>query len=343
VGGTLRRFAEATCIFVFGLLTFGPLPSFAQAPSPDLAALQSQVDAYISPAAKSEIDGLLGDYNAMKIGQTYSANSPTLGPEKDGNADSTWTKMSYTAQSASQLIGYASDLCASQAVYTQLVAKGVKVDQAKFNEIRDKFCKLVMAAAELKHRYDKYQQIKQNGITLAKRSKSKEHDFKGYHRTFGVGMSLVYKPDIANTLENGVHPDETFEYNSWMKWSDDKPTPLNIIKKIREMRNKDAGHCDGHAFHVINGKEVDGWLYLDVVNVTSSKVTVQNCAKIDYHNTHKTHEFPELTMEAPFGYLYELEQMKDSAKAKLKDKIKDKVVSMIGANEKIVDLLKKIK
>jgi hypothetical protein len=317
--------------------------SFAQAPAADLSQLQGLVDSYVSAASISEIDSLINSYNAMKIGQTYTASSPTLGPENDGNADAQWTKMAYSNISASQLIGYTSDLCASQAVYNDLVAKGVKVDQTKFNSVRDKFCKLVKAAAELKHRYDKYQEIKTNGVVLAKRSKSKEHDFKGYHRTFGVGMELVYKPDIAKTLESGVHPDETFEYHSWMKWSDDKPTTLDIIKKIREMRNSSADTCDGHSFHIINGKEVDGWFYLDVVNVTSSKVTIQNCAKVDYHGTHKTHEFPSITMTAPFGYLYELEQMKDSAKAKLKDQIKNKVVSMIGANQQIVDLLKKLK
>jgi hypothetical protein len=327
---------------VTGLLTLVPLHGHAQASSDDLSKLQAQVDAYVSAAMTSEIDSLMSSYDAMKIGQTYSANSPTLGPVQDGNADSTWTKMTYTNMSASQLIGYASDLCASHPVSSQLVAKGVKVDEAKFNSVRDKFCKLVKAAAELKHRYDKYQSIKKNGITLVKRARSEGHDFKGRHRTFGVGLDLVYKPDIANTLESGIHPDQTFQYNSWIKWSDDNPTPLNIIKKIREMRNADAGSCNGFSFHVIDGKEVDGWFYIDVANVTSSKVTIKNCAKVDYNNTHKTHGFPEFTMEAPFGYLYELEQMKDSAKAKLVDQIKNKVVSMVGANQQMIELLKKL-
>ena len=311
--------------------------------STDLKTLQSQVDTYVSTIMINELDSLIGSYNSLNIGQTYTSDSPKLGPVKDGNADSTSQKMTYSGQNASQLIGYANDQCAAHTTYESLVSKGVKVDQAKFNSVRDKFCKLVNAAAELKHRYDKYQSIKKDGITLAKRSKSEKHDFKGLTRTFGVGMNLVYKPDIANTLENGLHLDEVLNYNSWIKWSDDNPTNLNIIKRIRDMNNSGASRCDGISVHVIDGKDVDGWLYLNVVNVSSTKITIQNCAKVDFNKTHKTHSFPELTVDAPFGYLYEVEQMKDSSKSKMKDTIKNKVVSMIGANQQMIALLQRIK
>ncbi len=314
----------------------------AQGSSTDLAALQAQVNEYVSTSMTNELNSLSASYDAMKIGQTYTSDSPKLGPVTNGNADASFTNMTYSGKNASQLIGYADDQCAAHTTYDTLVAKGVTVDKANFDGVRNKFCKLVNAAAELKHRYDKYQSIKTSGIVLAKRAKSEGHDFDGYHRTFGVGMDLTYYPDIANTLENGVHPDETLVYKSWVKWSDDAPTDLNIIKKIREMRSDGASSCNGFAFPIINGKEVDGWLYLNVVNVSSSKVTIQNCAKVDYHGTHKTHGFPEFTVDAPFGYLYELEQMKDSSKAKLKDDIKTKVVSMIGVNKQMITLLQKI-
>lgn len=329
-------------VLVFSLLAMSPLKGMAQAG--DLAALQTIVDNYLAPAMTTEIDSMMKDYGDLNYGQTYHPDSPKLGAaDSEGNADSNWDKMEYTAQTASQMIGYAQDLCANHAVAAQLKAKGVKFDEAKFESNRDKFCKLVHAAAELKHRYDKYQKIKQNGVTLVKRQHSQEHNFKGHHRTFGAGMELVYKPDIANTMKNGIHPDQTLIYNSWIKWSDDKPTPLNIIKRIREMRNDKAGNCDGFSFHIIDGKEVDGYLYLDVVAVTSSKLTIQNCAKVHYHKETRSHKFPEVSMNAPFGYLYEVEQMKDSAKQKLKDKVKDKVTSMIGANKQMIDLMKKLK
>ncbi len=312
----------------------------AQAESADLANLQAQVDSYVSASMTSEVDSLLSSYSAMKIGQTYSADSPV--PPAGDNADATWKKMTYSNASASQLIGYAGDQCAAHTAYDQLVAKGVKVDKAKFDSTSEKFCKLVHAAAELKHRYDKYQAIKTNGIVLLKRSKSQGHDFKDRHRTFGGGLDLVYKPDIAGTLENGLHLDQTLIYNSWIKWSDDKPTPLNVIKRIREMQNSDAGRCEGISLPIIPSGSVRAYMYLNVVNVTSSKITIQNCLKAVYNGTHKTHAFPAVSMEAPFGYLYELEQMKDSAKVKLKDNIKDKVVSMVGANEQMITLLKKL-
>jgi hypothetical protein len=289
----------------------------------------------------NDLNSIISSYDALKIGQTYTSDSPKLGPVSDGNADSSFTKMTYSGKNASQLIGYADDQCAAHTAYDILISKGVKVDQANFNAVRDKFCKLVNAAAELKHRYDKYQSIKTNGIVLAKRSRSQSHDFEGLHRTFGVGMDLIYKPDLANTLENGIHPDETLVYNSWIKWSDDNPTPLNVIRKIREMKSDGAAKCDGFSFHVINGG-VNGWLYMNVVNVSSSKVTIQNCAKVDFNNTHKTHAFPELTVDAPFGYLYELEQMKDDSKSKMKDTIKNKVASMIDVNKQMIALLQKI-
>ena len=46
--------------------------------------------------------------------------------------------------------------------------------------------------------------------------------------------------------------------------------------------------------------------------------------KIDYNGTHNAHGFPDIHVPAPFGYLYELEVMKDSAKVQFKDKIKSK-------------------
>lgn len=338
----MHSFTQIKRFFAFGLLASTTVLSSMQATasSTDLATLQAKVDNYVSSSVESEIDSLLSSYGGMKLGQTYTADSPV--PPQVDNTDATWKKMTYTTASASQLIGYADDQCAAHTTYEQLIAKGVKVDQAKFNNTRDKFCKLVNAAAELKHRYDKYQSIKTNGVVLVKRSKSQEHDFKGHHRTFGGGIDLVYKPDIANTLQNGIHPDQTFQYNSWIKWSDDGRTNLDIIKKIREMNNAGAEKCDGFAFQIIDGG-VRAWLFMDVVNVTSTNLTIKNCMRVAYNNTHKSHSFPEVNMQAPFGYLYELEQMKDGAKAQLKDKVKDKVTSMIGANQEMVSLLKLIK
>ncbi|MCR2747934.1 hypothetical protein [Limnobacter parvus] len=340
----MRLLTKTKSLAAVGFLAFLPLTGFAQtaAPSADLVNLQAQVDNYLSPAMVNEIDSLLSSYTTLGLGQTYTAASPGLVSVADG-MDATWSKMTYSDASASQLIGYAKDQCVSHTTYDQLVAKGVKLDQAKFNSTRDKFCKLVKAAAELKHRYDKYQAIKANGVTLAKREKSQGHDFKDRHRTFAGGFDLVYYPDVANTLKTGLHPDHQLQYNSWMKWSDDGKQPLNLLKKLRDQRNDKAGKCDGVSLHIIDGKEVDGWFYLDVVNVTSSKLTIKNCMKADYNKTHKTHGFPEFSVEAPFGYLYELEQMKDSAKVQLKDKIKTKVVSMVGANEQMVALLQKLK
>lgn len=337
-----HSFNHAKLFFALGSLVLAAFLGSAQAATADdLDSLQAQVDNYLSQGMMSEIDSLLSSYSALRLGQTYSPDSPV--PPKSDNTDATWNKMTYSDASASKLIGYASDQCASHTTYDQLVAKGVKLDQAKFNNARDKFCRLVKAAAELKHRYDKYQAIKKDGVVLVKRSKSQKHDFKGLQRTFAGGMELVYKPDLANTLSSGVHPDQTFVYNSWIKWSDDSPKPLNIIKKIREMRNDQANNCEGFRFQVINGKEVDAWLYLDVVNASSTKVTIRNCIKAKFNGINKGHAFPAVTMEAPFGYLYELEQMKDSARVKMKDKIKDKVVSMVGANEQMIELLNKLK
>lgn len=323
-----------------GLLALSPFHGTVQAAAQDdLAALQAQVDAYVSTAMASEIDSLLNSYRALKLGQTYTAASPA--PATGENSEAKWTTMAYSDASASQKIGYANDQCVAHTTYEQLIAKGVKVDQAKFNSTRDKFCQLVHAGAELAHRYEKYQSIKTNGVVLLKRSKSQGHDFKGLHRTFGGGVDLVYYPDIAGTLQSGLHSGQKFQYNSWIKWSDDQPRPLNILQTIREMRQDSASKCDGFSFQIIDGA-VRAYLYLDVVNVSSTTVTIKNCMKAVYNGGHGTHAFPDVTLTAPFGYLYELELMKDNAKVQLKDKIKGKVTSMVGTNGQMVELLKKL-
>lgn len=288
------------------------------------------------------------------------------------------TAIAYTDASAAQKIGYASNLCATQAVYSALKTKGVALSsdqEARYERVRDKFCLLVNRAAKLQQRIQKFNDIKDNGVTLFQRYAKNKPKWDGHERTIQMGMQLKFYPFINNvcgspdgdqtttidldycknhmkSVASGMTTkgidvsklEERFVYESWVQWSDNGRQPLNIVKRLREMKGSDTGSCGKIIpIKIIYGGEVTATLYLGVDSISGDTVKLKACAIFHWSGDDKWVNIGDISFKAPFGYLGQLEAMRDKAKdnvsAKVESKVDARVSDLLGDKTKVQSML----
>jgi hypothetical protein len=290
------------------------------------------------------------------------------------------TAINYTDTTAAQKIGYASNLCATQVAYNTLKAKGVALSadqEARYERVRDKFCLLVSRAAKLQQRIEKFNDVKTNGITLFQRYARATPSYDGYDRTIQMGMQLQFYPFISNicgspdgdqtttitteldycksnmkSVASGLSSkgldksklEERFVYASWLQWSDDDRQPLNVVKRLREMKGSDTGSCGKIIpIKIIYGGHVTATLYLGVDSIDGDTINLKACAVFHYSGDDKTVGLGTVSFTAPFGYLGQLEAMRDKAKdnvsAKVESKIDARVSNLLGDKSKVQSML----
>ncbi len=294
------------------------------------------------------------------------------------NVNSKSTPINYSDASAAQKIGYASNLCASQIAYNTLKAKGVALtseQEAKYERVRDKFCLLVSRAAKLQQRIEKFNAIKDNGITLFQRYARNTPKYDGHERTIQMGMQLQFYPFISNvcgspdgdqtttidldycksnmkSAASGISAkgidknklEERFVYASWLQWSDDGRQPLNVVKSFREMKGADTGSCGKIIpIKIIYGGTVTATLYLGVDSISGDTIKMKACAVFHWSGDDKWVNIGDVSFQAPFGYLGQLEAMRDKAKdnatAKVQSKIDARVSNLLGDKTKMESML----
>ncbi len=288
--------------------------------------------------------------------------------------------VNFTGKTAAQKIGYASDLCASQVAYNTLKAKGVALSdeqEARYERVRDKFCLLVSRAAKLQQRIEKFNEIKDNGITLFQRYARATPSYDGHDRTIQMGLQLQFYPFISGvcgsldgdqtttitteldyckknmkSVASGLSSkgldknklEERFVYASWLQWSDDDRQPLNVVKRLREMKGSDTGSCGKIIpIKIIYGGHVTATLYLGVDSIDGDTINLKACAVFHYSGDDKTVGLGTISFTAPFGYLGQLEAMRDKAKdnvsAKVESKIDARVSDLLGDKSKMQSML----
>lgn len=286
--------------------------------------------------------------------------------------------VNFNDATAAQKIGYASNLCASQVAYTTLKAKGVALSadqEARYERVRDKFCLLVNRAAKLQQRIEKFNEIKDNGITLFQRYARANPSYDGHDRTIQMGVQMKFFPFISNvcgspdgdqttTIDfeycasnikqaaSGVTTkgidlaklEERFVYSSWLQWSDSDPIPLDVVKRLREMKGSDTGSCGKFIpIKIIYGGHVTATLYLGVDSISGNQIKLKACAIFHYSGDDKTVGLGTISFTAPFGYLGQLEAMRDKAKdnasAKVQAKIDARVGNLLGDKTKVQSML----
>lgn len=314
--------------FVFSVANTGH--AIAQQCSGAALAAKQQLTQLLGQYSGSDsvIDNLNAQYDAMKFGTKIYMQVPNL----------SWTEMTMSDQTASNLLGMADNRCEGQPPTSSLQRLGMPATSiAAFSATRAKVCKLIQVTAGLKTRYDQLQQIMSTGIVLVEKSKSEGKDFHGFHRTIGMGMSLTYIPS-STAISSGT-PNPTVLYKPWVKWSDDNPTYYTPLPKLIQEFNG-GGHesCPGFCIPLLTGN-VKADFCTNVTNVTATTVTLQNCVAVHYKTRDAAVNIPSYTVSAPFGYLAEVETMKDSAKASLKQQAEAQLINKLNLNSQMVEKL----
>lgn len=348
------------------------------------ADLQTSASSYAD--YESEIDGLSTSYqNLFAVSDPKGADDVVYDMSFDNggnlyqdNVQSKSATVNYNDLSAAQKIGYANNLCTSQVAYTTLQAKGVALSadqQARYERVRDKFCMFVKRAAKFQQRVEKFNDIKDNGITLWQRYARAEPSYDGYKRTIQMGMQLKFFPFINDvcgspdgdqtttidldycksnmkSLASGMKAkgidkstlEERFVYASWLQWSDDSRMPLNVIKRLREMKGSDTGSCNKIIpIKIIYGGHVTATLYIGVDSISGTEISLKACAVFHYSGDDKTVGLGTISFQAPFGYLGQLEAMRDKSQDKVSSKVQSKidarVSDLLGAKTKAQSML----
>jgi hypothetical protein len=138
--------------------------------------------------------------------------------------------------------------------------------------------------------------------------------------------------------------EERFVYASWLQWSDDGRQPLNVVKRLREMKGSDTGSCGKTIpIKIIYGGHVTATLYLGVDSIDGDTINLKACAVFHYSGDDKTVGLGTVSFTAPFGYLGQLEAMRDKAKdnvsAKVVSKIDARVSNLLGDKSKVQSML----
>lgn len=308
----------------------------------------------------------------------YDMSFNNGGNVSQDNVNAKFTAISYTDTTAAQKIGYASNLCATQVVYATLKLKGASLSadqEAKYERVRDKFCLLINRAAKLQQRIEKFNAIKDNGIVLFQRYAINKPKYDGHERTIQMGMQLKFYPFIQDVCGSpdgnqtitmdleyckshmksvasgittkGIDKDtlaERFVYASWLKWSDDDAVPLNVVKRLREMQGSDTGSCGKFIpIKIIYGGTVTATLYLGVDSISGNTIKMKACAVFHWSGDDKWVNIGDVSFQAPFGYLGQLEAMRDKAKdnaaAKVESKIDARVSNLLGDKSKMQSML----
>lgn len=291
----------------------------------------------------------------------------------------------YTDTSAAQKLGYATNLCATQVAYTTLKSKGVALSaeqEARYERVRDKFCLLVNRAAKLQQRIDKFNEIKDNGITLFQRYAINKPEYDHHQRTIQMGMQLQFYPFIGNvcgspdgdqtttmdldycksnmkSAASGITSkgidisklEERFVYASWLQWSDDGRQALNVVKRLREMKGNDTGSCGKIIpIKIIYGGHVTATLYLGVDSISGNTIKLKACAVFHYSGDDKWVNIGDISFQAPFGYLGQLESMRDKAQDNIANKVHTKIDARVsnllgqkGQAQSMLDTIEKMK
>lgn len=291
----------------------------------------------------------------------------------------------YTDTSAAQKLGYATNLCATQVAYTTLKSKGVALSaeqEARYERVRDKFCLLVNRAAKLQQRIDKFNEIKDNGITLFQRYAINKPEYDHHQRTIQMGMQLQFYPFIENvcgspdgdqtttmdldycksnmkSAASGITSkgidisklEERFVYASWLQWSDDGRQALNVVKRLREMKGNDTGSCGKIIpIKIIYGGHVTATLYLGVDSISGNTIKLKACAVFHYSGDDKWVNIGDISFQAPFGYLGQLESMRDKAQDNIANKVHTKIDARVsnllgqkGQAQSMLDTIEKMK
>lgn len=213
-------------------------------------------------------------------------------------------------------------------------------------------CGAIYNTAQLNYRYakllsytDKWEDCKKNGATVSTWTVPPEGPrvmhFKGRQRSvwMGGGINFVCGAVVANNEDGG------FTYDSWFKWSNDNPVPLNIIQKLRDSQGTDGGSSCPRACIPVKKGALDLSICVGIVpGISAVKDTAPMKIGINANYNEKDHKLcsPTINVPAPFGLAQSLGEMQDTKRKDLKDKMENQIMALVPINNEMKGNIEKL-
>ena len=294
----------------------------------------------LSPEAKSKISAELNAYVTDIAKRTVDANKNSGKfkiPTKLYDLNTKINTATGAVQASKQKIidfknadGYAKVemRCTSELKVIKSIANKNGISLDKFLNAREKACDLVVKLAQLQKMYDDFQSIKENGyVFIDKYSKdelSKKIMLKRYKRAKQKWTKVAYVPG------EGMK----FEVN--FKWSD------KGIKQILPNSGFGTQTNEKSARDICFPLKSIPKFCFNILETSSDKVTMKLWVRAEGRMGKKnwTFDVPNgkymVTVPAPFGYMDDLAQMKESAKTNALNNLKKQVSSMVNVDQEKV-------
>jgi len=200
-----------------------------------------------------------------------------------------------------------------------------------FVAFRGNFCATVFNLAQLSFRYKQYQaaqshlaECKDNGLQITTWEKKQGFDFpNNKHRTAAVGGGILFKCGKADKNDSS----QGIGYDSWFKWSDDDPVPLNILQTLAQSPPS-KNECPKTCIPMVKSGGVDAKLCVGLdpgYNNADATVSLKLGGSFKWDGRGKSLCSPTISVPAPFGIAASLDELADSAKQSLKDKMQSQL------------------
>lgn len=207
---------------------------------------------------------------------------------------------------------------------------------SKFKSGKKTACKVVHVLADLQDKRQKLNDIRENGYPLFFLHAKDKKNFGGKERTIQIKADLrlfpVY-PDKAMGTDGKDQPillgqikGIDLSYNSYFKWSDNNWTTLNLYQYFIGDTQKEE-ICQPK---LKLSSSVKVATCVKVEDVTAEYIKVKVRGKYWYNSESSAVSLGTQKIPAPFGYLADLSDMKEDKMAKLKSKVADRLISLLG-------------
>jgi hypothetical protein len=211
-----------------------------------------------------------------------------------------------------------------------------------FYKVKTNVCAAIYNTAQLQSRLDQYTNLRNNwtecstnGIQLTAWTIGNTFEFDNGNyvnvtRSINIGGGILYK---CGAVYTGATTDP-LTYDSWFKWTDNDPFPLNFYKLIKEATDTPATSCPSLCIPVVGAESVSAKLCVGVSPgvsaITGDTVPLKLGFQINYRNASKTLCTPVINVPAPFGVAQSLGEMADSAKTNALTSMKSQFTSLLS-------------
>lgn len=229
--------------------------------------------------------------------------------------------------------------------------KGEAAYQA-FVAFRDAACPAIYNVAQLTFRLQKYKDLQanwkecsENGVQISSWSVREKFGFKGgITRTVQAGGGVMYKCGSIVAGQTGNKVDDPIGYDSWFKWSDDNPVPLNLYQMLKEAGDS-PNECPRACIPVVGGGSLSASLCMGMdpgISAAGSTLPMKMGVRFRYRGRDKDLCTPVINVPAPFGMAEALGEMADSGKQQLQNQLQSQLMDLLPIDNSTMNKIKQL-